>query len=128
MESFLTWHSSTDNTLGRINFLPTDPSDKIILSAFVLNINEFNNQGNSSLNDSDTQLFNKIVIPHEIPEADPDTGFRKAHKSRKLNYICSMNPTTLSRLSGTITGLDGTTKIFESNDMFLAEFVIVARD
>ena len=50
-----------------------------------------------------------------------------------------MNPTTLSRLSGTITGLDGTKNMFvrtgsgsETNplisDMFLAEFVIVARD
>ena len=46
-----------------------------------------------------------------------------------------MNPTTLSRLSGTITGLDGTKQMFTRtgdgpfvSDMFLAEFVIVARD
>ena len=39
-----------------------------------------------------------------------------------------MNPTTLSSLTGTITALDGTTGLFDTNDMFLAEFVIVARD
>jgi hypothetical protein len=123
LESFLTWHKATDSTGGSIDFLN---SDKIKLSAFVLHINEFNNQGNSSLNDGDTRLFNKIIIPHEIP--DQEDAFRKAHKSRKLNYICSMNPTTLSSLSGTITGIDGTIPIFVENDMFLAEFVIVARD
>ena len=39
-----------------------------------------------------------------------------------------MNPTTISSLSGTITGLDGTTNMFVIDDMFLAEFVVVARD
>tara|TARA_Y100000816_G_C26069460_1_gene562373 strand:- start:1454 stop:1606 length:153 start_codon:yes stop_codon:yes gene_type:complete len=50
-----------------------------------------------------------------------------------------MNPTTISSLSGTITGLDGTTNMFVRtgtgaegdpyvSDMFLAEFVVVARD
>ena len=39
-----------------------------------------------------------------------------------------MNPTTLSSLTGTITALDGTTGLFAVDDMFLAEFVIVARD
>ena len=110
-------------------------ADLINTSAFVLNINEFNNQGNSSLNDNDTKLFNKIVIPHTIPTSGESGEYRKIHKSRKLNYICSMNPTTLSRLSGTITGLDGTKQMFTRtgdgpfvSDMFLAEFVIVARD
>ena len=50
-----------------------------------------------------------------------------------------MNPTTLSSLTGTITGLDGSTNMFVRtgtgtegdpfvSDMFLAEFVIIARD
>ena len=139
LESFLTWHQKIDGTAvtgeggpwQTINFSEVD----INKSAFVLNINEFNNQGNSS----EGNTFNKIVIPHVIPTSGESGEYRKIHKSRKLNYICSMNPTTLSRLSGTITGLDGTTKMFartgpgsDSNpyvsDMFLAEFVIVARD
>ena len=29
------------------------------------------------------------------------------HKSKKMNYICSINPTKLSQLTGTITNLSG---------------------
>ena len=124
LESFLTWHGPIDGSAGGINF----QTDFINKSAFVLNINELNNQGNSNLNDNDTQLFNKIVIPHVIPTTDVTDPYRKIHKSRKLNYICSMNPTKLSSLTGTITALDGSTSLFNTNDMFLAEFVIVPRD
>lgn len=120
LESFLTFHDRINETENKINFTTSD----INKSAFVLNINEFNNQGNSS----EGNTFNKIVIPHVIPTSDENGVYRKIHKSRKLNYICSMNPTTISSLSGTITGLDGTTKMFASGDMFLAEFVVVARD
>ena len=115
----MTWHFNTNADQGlKLN----DNSNLSDRSAFVLKINEFNNQGNSS----EGNTFNKIVIPHVI-EAGKD-NYRKIHKSRKLNYICSMNPTTLSSLSGTITGLDVNTKMFDDGDMFLAEFVIVARD
>ena len=113
LESFLTFHNKIQDVGSGINE-----------SAFVLKIKEFNNQGNSSEGNS----FNKIVIPHVIPISDQTEKYRKIHKSRKLNYICSMNPTTLSSLSGTITGLDVNTEMFEDGDMFLAEFVIVARD
>ena len=126
---------TTDGSNGGSTVSTGADADLINTSAFVLNINEFNNQGNSSLNDNDTKLFNKIVIPHVIPTSGESGEYRKIHKSRKLNYICSMNPTTLSRLSGTITGLDGTKQMFTKtgdgpfvSDMFLAEFVIVARD
>ena len=130
LESFLTWHKDTDADGG----LNLDDDDNLSdRSAFVLKINEFNNQGNSS----EGNTFNKIVIPHVIEAGKTD--YRKIHKSRKLNYICSMNPTTISSLSGTITGLDGTTNMFVRtgtgaegdpyvSDMFLAEFVVVARD
>ena len=121
LESFLTWHANTDADEG-LNLNDDDDDNLSDSSAFVLKINEFNNQGNSS----EGNTFNKIVIPHVIEEGKTD--YRKIHKSRKLNYICSMNPTTISSLSGTITGLDGTTNMFVSDDMFLAEFVVVARD
>ena len=132
LESFLTWHVTTDGGGGsnpkglNLNKNPVtgadEPSSLSDRSAFVLKINEFNNQGNSS----EGNTFNKIIIPHVIEAGE--TNYRKIHKSRKLNYICSMNPTTLSSLTGTITALDGTTGLFDTNDMFLAEFVIVARD
>ena len=168
LESFLTWHQKIDGTpvrtnneatpaINTINFSSINvPEDTIILgdgddagvtvspgaapdlintSAFVLKINEFNNQGNSS----EGNTFNKIVIPHVIPTSGQTGAYRKIHKSKKLNYICSMNPTTLSSLTGTITRLDGTKQMFARtgsgsgsnpfvSDMFLAEFVIVARD
>ena len=89
LESFLTFHNKIQDVGSGINE-----------SAFVLKIKEFNNQGNSS----EGNTFNKIVIPHVIPISDQTEKYRKIHKSRKLNYICSMNPTTLSSLSGTITG------------------------
>ena len=130
LESFLTFHANTNDNNGLNLDSATNLSDR---SAFVLKINEFNNQGNSS----EANTFNKIVIPHVI-EADK-TNYRKNHKSRKLNYICSTNPTTLSSLTGTISGLDGTKNLFVRtgsglgsnpfvSDMFLAEFVIIARD
>ena len=119
LESFLTWHADTNANEGLNLDDNLSLSDR---SAFVLKINEFNNQGNSS----EGNTFNKIVIPHVIEAGK--TNYRKIHKSRKLNYICSMNPTTISSLTGTITALDGTTGLFDMNDMFLAEFVIVARD
>ena len=125
LESFLTFHANPQagSTSEPGLDLNNDGGGNILdRTAFVLKINEFNNQGNSN----EGNIFNKIVIPHEIP--NQTGGFRKAHKSRKLNYICSMNPTTLSNLTGTITALDGTTGLFRQNDMFLAEFVIVARD
>jgi len=124
LESFLTFHDNPQDGSATTPGLNLNNTGGNILdrSAFVLKINEFNNQGNS--NEGNT--FNKIVIPHEIP--NQEDAFRKAHKSRKLNYICSMNPTTLSNLTGTITALDGTTGLFRTDDMFLAEFVIVARD
>ena len=139
LESFLTFHYRIDgvprNESGNPTWPTIDFKDDINKSAFVLKINEFNNQGNSS----EGNTFNKIVIPHVIPTSGQTGPYRKIHKSRKLNYICSMNPTTLSSLSGTITGLDGTTNMFTKtgnggvefpyeSDMFLAEFVIVARD
>ena len=119
LESFLTFHANTNADNGLNLDSATNLSDR---SAFVLKINEFNNQGNSS----EANTFNKIVIPHVIEAGE--TNYRKNHKSRKLNYICSMNPIKLSNLTGTITALDGSTGLFDTNDMFLAEFVIIPRE
>ena len=120
MLSFLIFHNKIQDVGSGINE-----------SAFVLKINEFNNQGNSS----EGNTFNKIVIPNVIPTSDKSgVVYRKIHKSRKLNYICSMNPTTLSSITGTISDLNNEPIFadkyipFTTPDMFLAEFVVVARD
>ena len=102
-----------------------NPGNSSKCSAYVLKFNEFNHQGNST----DSNTFNKLIIPNEnTGAAAPNT--RKNHKGKKLNYVASINPSTLSKISGTITDLDGgpNTMFNASDDMFLAEFVIVSRD
>lgn len=98
-------------------------------SAFVLNINEFNTQSNIAGPDSKrNNIFNNIVIPSDALTNNTAGTVTKSHKSKKMNYICSINPTKISKITGSVTDLDGGT-IFGSNasDMFLAEFIFVAR-
>jgi len=99
-------------------------------SAFVLNINEFNNKLNvAGLNDTKRKdIFNNIVIPSDALTNNKADTITKSHKSKKMNYICSINPTTFTKITGKITDLNGG-DIFGSstNDMFLAEFIFVAR-
>jgi hypothetical protein len=112
LENFTTFHS------------PGKPDDSAPCSAYVLKIDQFNHQGNST----EPHTFNKLIIPNEnTGAAAADT--RKIHKGKKLNYVASINPSTLSNITGTVTDLDGiTTTMFDADDMFLAEFVIIARD
>tara|TARA_A200000113_G_scaffold110446_1_gene99134 strand:- start:8163 stop:8687 length:525 start_codon:yes stop_codon:yes gene_type:complete len=99
-------------------------------SAFVLNINEFNTQSNIAGGDNDKRkdIFNNIVIPSDALTNNAADTVTKSHKSKKMNYICSINPTTFTKITGKITDLNGG-DIFgvSTNDMFLAEFVFVAR-
>lgn len=110
-------------------YVQTAPSASSAISAFVLRINEFNVQSNVAGNASGTTLsenrgymFNSIVIP-----ADSFTNGVSSHKSKKMNYICSINPTTITKITGTITDLDGGNMLPTKNDSFVAEFVFVAR-
>ena len=111
LENFTTFHASA-----------ITGSNVKEYSAFILKISEFNHQGNST----DPVTFNSLIIPNEY-NTTVSAG-RKIHKGKKLNYVASVNPSTLSKISGTITGLDVNTTMFGSGDMFLVEFVIVARD
>jgi len=113
LENFTTFHSA-----GR-------PGNTAPCSAYVLKIDQFNHQGNST----EGNIFNKLIIPNENTVAAA-AGSRKIHKGKKLNYVASINPSTLSKISGTITDLDGeiNTMFNSAGDIFLAEFVIVARD
>ena len=71
--------------------------------AFVLSIDQFPIKTNSN----NSKLYNKIVIPNE----ETKEGFRvqslQVHKARKVNYICSINPQTLTKITGSITDLNG---------------------
>ena len=110
LENFTTYHTSTVTS--------EDPNK----SAFILKINEFNHQGNST----DPTTFNSLIIPNEYTDGNM-TG-RKIHKGKKLNYVASINPSTLRSISGSITDLGGGAMFVSDNDIFLAEFIIVARD
>ena len=123
LDNFTTFHNAKTD----ISF--TAPAK----SAFVLKINEFNIQSNVAGNGDPTSenrqnIFNNIVIPADALSNNSTDTITKSHKSKKMNYICSINPTTINKITGSITDLDGGA-IFggNANDMFLAEFVFVAR-
>lgn len=88
--------------------------------AFLLGINEFSIQSNSN----ESKSFNKVLIPNTTT-AVTNTN---VHKGKKFNYICSINPTTLSSLSGTLTDLAGSTMGNDGDFRFIAELVFVPRD
>jgi hypothetical protein len=96
-------------------------------TAFVLRINEFNIQSNVAGNASGENrghIFNNIVIP---ADSFYSASGVTSHKSKKMNYICSINPTTITKITGTITDLDGGYMLPKQYDSFVAEFVFVAR-
>ena len=118
LDNFTTFH---ENSSGK--FITSKES------AFVLNINEFNTQSNVAGEDNAKRkdIFNNIVIPSDALTNLTKNKVTKSHKSKKLNYICSVNPTKISKITGSITDLDGDGIFYHANDMFLAEFVFVAR-
>lgn len=111
----------------------TSPEDM----CFLLDIDEFNINSNSAfnasknssgvlLNTSGTYSFNRIVIPNERGKSANETT--QIHKSKKLNYICSINPTRISSINGKITNLDNTAIFTDDGSRFILELVIIARD
>ena len=121
---------------------------------FTLKINEFNNNINVASNQDksggyDSTKFNSIFIPNSNHTTNNTFGI--SHKMRKFNYVASMNPGTISSLSGKIldagTNLRSAEGVYsytyaspftididaseDDNGMlsrFIAEFMIVARD
>lgn len=91
--------------------------------AFLLGINEFNINSNSGGNPN---AFNKIIVPN-AQSKDTSAQITTSHKDKKFNYVCSINPTTLSKINGTVTNLNNA-PIFGSDGRFIAEFIISARD
>jgi len=119
LDNFTTFHSDETITFNNAS-----------KSAFVLNINEFNIQSNVAGKDDNKKkdIFNNIVIPADALTNNITSTITKSHKSKKMNYICSINPTTINKITGSITDLDGAAIFKDDNaDMFLAEFIFVAR-
>ena len=97
-------------------------------SSFVISIDEFNINTNSNKYSNGTTVtntFNKIIIPNEVNSSNLGQTF--VHKAKKLNYICSINPTKLRTITIQITDLAKAT-MFSGTGRFILEMVIVARD
>ena len=81
-------------------------ADKEARASICLKINEFNMNTNCASNNSEQNLYNSIVIPNE--NRNIDNFFTSvSHKAKKYNYLCDVNPMTISSISGKITDLDG---------------------
>ena len=120
LESFTTFNCNANSASKDMCFL-------LDIDEFNINSNSaFNASKNSSgvlLNTSGTHSFNRIVIPNEN-----GGGKTHIHKSKKLNYICSINPTRISNINGKLTNLDNGIIFDKSTSRFILELVIVARD
>jgi hypothetical protein len=126
LDSFITFNAKKNDTLATMGF--------------TLNINEFNINSNVASNQDkgsgyDSKKFNRIFIANNETTANGGDG-SVSHKSKKFNYIASINPCTISSLSGEIldsgsrrTGLSPEYgNPFNNDSRFIAEFMIVARD
>ena len=114
LESFTTFNSASNSASN-------------VKAAFIISIDEFNIKSNSNLyysGSKTTNVFNNIIIPNESAS---DTG-TFIHKSKKLNYICSINPIKLGQITIKITGLDGEAMFTNEHGRFILELVFIARN
>lgn len=92
---------------------------------FILSIDQFETKSVSNT----SEIGRSIFIPNDqnIDGSDPtDLAISKTHKGKKLNYICSINPTNINRISGKLTNINGGT-VFAGTGRFIAEFVITSK-
>lgn len=90
---------------------------------FILDIDQLEIKTNSNT----VNFYNKIFIPNSASNASQTT----LHKTKKLNYICSINPTTLSTISGSLKHADGVAAWNNSTGTTpkaTLEFVIISRN
>jgi len=94
LDNFLTFNCNVGDTLEH--------------SAFALKINEFNINGSIASSSAVTEniISNAIIIPNDNNNVD-NYFATVVHKGKKFNYICDINPTTISSISGKITDLIG---------------------
>ena len=97
------------------------------LTAFCLKINEFNMNSNVASSRSGGTIFNSLVIPNE--HRNPD-NFQTSvvHKGKKFNYVCDINPGTISSLSGKITDLGGFPAFHDSTGTGAVTYTIIGID
>jgi len=99
------------DSIATYNSLLCDTSNR---TAFSLKINEFNVNSNVASTSSGQQIFNKILIPNENNDVG-DVHSVVIHKGKKMNYVCSINPGKITKLSGKITDLGGKSMFSTAN-------------
>lgn len=80
--------------------------DKNERSMFSLRINEFNVNSNCASSGDGQNIFNHILIPNENDDVD-NVHSAVIHKGKKMNYVCQINPGKLTKITGKISSLDG---------------------
>jgi hypothetical protein len=101
---------------------------------FVLKVDDF---AMRSVSNKST-LNAGLIIPNELGKMGSggaavaaELSLSKSHKGKKLNYICSMNPTKLTKISGSLTDLNTTTPagaFIDGNGRVLLEFVFISKE
>ena len=72
---------------------------------FILSIDQFEIKSVSNT----SSIGRSIFIPNDQNidgSTASDLAISKTHKGKKLNYICSINPSNINRISGKITNID----------------------
>ena len=94
--------------------------------AFVLEFNDWNITNNCNMNN----MTKRLTIPNECTSGTASATV--THKSKKLNYITSLTPTTITQISGSLQALDGTTIFPLTGDKIdsrvIIELVLVPRN
>ena len=92
---------------------------------FILSIDQFEIKSVSN----SSSIGRSIFIPNDQNidgSTASDLAISKTHKGKKLNYICSINPSNINRITGKITNIAGG-NIFAGAGRFIAEFVIIGK-
>ena len=92
---------------------------------FILSIDQFEIKSVSNT----SSIGRSIFIPNDQNidgSTASDLAISKTHKGKKLNYICSINPSNINRITGKITNIAGG-NIFADAGRFIAEFVITSK-
>ena len=123
LESVLTYGCTDKDDLHNLGFL-------LSIDQFNINTNIASNTSGTTSNLQNPHSFNKILIPNEH---DGEVTASTIHKAKKLNYVCSINPTKISKITGTITNMDNITMWDPTSNetsgrRLIVELVIIARD
>tara|TARA_Y100000996_G_scaffold365351_1_gene310059 strand:+ start:664 stop:1167 length:504 start_codon:yes stop_codon:yes gene_type:complete len=116
LDSLTTYNCKRSSEVSALNSITGDNM------GFILSIDQFEMKSVSNT----SGIGRSIFIPNDQNTAEGSLAISKTHKGKKLNYICSINPTNINRISGKLTNINGGT-IFAGTGRFIAEFVITSK-